>query len=157
MDRCFINISMARNYTMAEVEALHIGLCLAFSLNWGPFEIETDSTEVLQFLDHALPPYECIILRCRSLLKKLQNSLVRHSFFRQGNYVADILAKQGSIFFQSPQDYIKDQLATDKNGDISTRLIRPFMCNKLAQFGNQLAVTTSFSREYVLTNSSVIP
>ncbi|KAG5573181.1 hypothetical protein H5410_062947 [Solanum commersonii] len=78
--------------------------------------------------------------------------------------VPDTLAKRGSkltnydkaIFLQSLPEYIKDQLAKDKNIDISIRLIRPFMCNKLAQFGN-LPVITSPPREYVLANSSVIP
>ncbi|KAG5577563.1 hypothetical protein H5410_057697 [Solanum commersonii] len=78
-------------------------------------EIETDSSKALQLLHYALPPYEFIILVCRSLLKRLQNPL--------GNYVADVLSKQGSmlttydkaIILQSPPKYIKDLLAKDKN------------------------------------------
>ncbi|KAK4739250.1 hypothetical protein R3W88_002947 [Solanum pinnatisectum] len=123
--------SMAQNHTTAEIEAFHTGLILADSLKLGNPEIETDSAEILQLLDHAKPPYDIIISDCRSLLRKLQNPVVRHSF-RQGNYVADILAKQGSrltnydktTLLQSPPDSVNDQLAKDKNGVTSTRTIK---------------------------------
>ncbi|KAH0730097.1 hypothetical protein KY289_001285 [Solanum tuberosum] len=89
----FFYKSMAQNHTTAEIEAFHTGLMLADSLKLGNLEIETDLSEILQLMDHAKPPYDVIISVCRSLLKKLQNPVVRHSY-RQGNYVADILAKQ---------------------------------------------------------------
>ncbi|KAK6804968.1 hypothetical protein RDI58_002752 [Solanum bulbocastanum] len=112
-------------------------------------EIETNLTEILQLLDCAKQPYDIIISDCRSLLRKLQNPVVRHSF-RQGNYVADILAKQGSkltnydktTLLQSLPDSIKDQLAKDKNGVTSTRTVKSSTRNKLARFDN-LVVTTN--------------
>ncbi|KAH0748835.1 hypothetical protein KY290_028067 [Solanum tuberosum] len=89
-----------------------------------------------------------------------KNPVVRHSF-RQGNYVVDILAKQGSrltnydktTLLHTPPDYVKDQLAKDKNGVTSTRTIKSSTCNKLARFGN-LVVTTNPYR-VVVSNSPV--
>ncbi|KAG5588433.1 hypothetical protein H5410_048867 [Solanum commersonii] len=84
-----------------------------------------------------------------SLLRKLLNPVVHHNF-REGNYVADILAKQGfkltsynmATILQSPPDIVQCQLTKDKNGVTSSRLVNPTTCNKLARFEN-LVVTNN--------------
>ncbi|KAG5596570.1 hypothetical protein H5410_037802, partial [Solanum commersonii] len=67
------------------------------SFNLHPIEVEIDSIEIIQLLEHNQPTYESITLSCRSLLKKLGNLVVRHNT----NKVADILAKQGTKLTKS--------------------------------------------------------
>lgn len=80
---------------------------------------------------------------CRLLMKKLGNSMVRHSF-REANKVADFLSKLGIKL--TPSDYVtilstaSEQVITlikdDQQGIIATRLVLTITCNKLACFGN---------------------
>ncbi|KAG5609694.1 hypothetical protein H5410_020975 [Solanum commersonii] len=45
-----------------------------------PIEIETDSIEILQYFEDTQPTYSFIIMSCRLILKKLENSIVHHNF-----------------------------------------------------------------------------
>lgn len=48
----------------------------------------------MSLLDKLQPIFHSIVLSCRQLLMKLGNPVLRYNF-RQGNKVADFLAKQG--------------------------------------------------------------
>lgn len=101
-----------------------------------PIEVETDSTD----------------MSCRSLLKKLENPMVRH-IFRQSIKVADALAKQGSkqltsspsSFVQPPFDDVKCCVETQKTRIASTRLVSTSICNNFVKFDNMSIVTSTES------------
>ncbi|XP_070003278.1 uncharacterized protein [Nicotiana sylvestris] len=69
----------ALNHTHAELSALEHGLHLVINHQLTPVEIETDFIEVIEL----------------SQLKKLGNSVIRHSF-QEGNKTAHALANEGS-------------------------------------------------------------
>ncbi|MCD7455544.1 hypothetical protein HAX54_028570 [Datura stramonium] len=98
----FCNKSYAYNHLMTDLEALEHGHQLVHAQKLLPVEIETDVVEVLQCLDHAHPTYIPVVESFRSLLRKLENPPLRHSF-REANKVADILSKQGAKLAGSNQ------------------------------------------------------
>ncbi|OIT07684.1 hypothetical protein A4A49_62849, partial [Nicotiana attenuata] len=113
--------SYAINHTYMEILALQQGLQLAIMHTLRPIEIEIDSTEILQLIEHCTPIYQTLIDSCRCLLKKLGNPVGRHSF-REANSVAHFLAKEGSkqtrcnnlsVFWQPPAT-ICNSLQADK-------------------------------------------
>lgn len=95
---------------------------------------------------------ECITL------KKLGNLVVRHDF-RQANIVANILSRLGSkltmtdqpLILITPPNVVIDQLKTDQNGELSSKLVLRSTCNKLACFGN-LSVIASTNSDNVLSD-----
>ncbi|KAK4726506.1 hypothetical protein R3W88_031423 [Solanum pinnatisectum] len=126
----FHNQTHCHSHTMSEIEAFLAGLHIAFTHNLFPLEVETDSLEILQFLEDSPPTYSSIIMSCRSMLKKLGNPMVRHNF-RQANMVADVLSKicakltmtnQPHILL-SPPEAVKDYLKADLGGVLSNKLI----------------------------------
>ncbi|OIS97597.1 hypothetical protein A4A49_62429, partial [Nicotiana attenuata] len=73
-------------------------------------------------------------LECRYLLQQLGNPLIKHTF-REQNYAAHLLAKQGSAIqardttttFTHPPDFLLQQLLADQQGTIYKRFVKP--CN----------------------------
>ncbi|OIT29711.1 hypothetical protein A4A49_57393, partial [Nicotiana attenuata] len=155
----FTNKIKAYNSTHAELQALHVGLKLAHDKGLAPLEIDTDSTDIIQLLEHnSFPAYTNTILECRYLLKRLGNPVARLSF-REGNKVAHFLCKLGSkqqhlspttTILHSPPDPIKRIIQEDKNEASTTRLVSSSVCNTLAVFGNLSIIPT-------ITNSDVMP
>ncbi|MCD9559321.1 hypothetical protein HAX54_017221 [Datura stramonium] len=96
----------------------------------------------------------------RLLLRKLGNPPVHHSFC-QANKVAHVLARQGSKLTASSQDtilaappsHVKDQLMTDKEGTILSKLVFVASCNKLVCFDN-LSVIIDNNNVHVTMNTS---
>ncbi|XP_070022415.1 uncharacterized protein LOC142177008 [Nicotiana tabacum] len=155
----FANKIKAYNSTHAELQALHAGLKLAHDKGLAPLEIDTDSMDIIQLLEHNIfPAYTNTILECRYLLKRLGNPVVRHSF-REGNKVAHFLCKLGSkqqhlsstttILHSSP-DPVKRVIEEDKNEASTTRLVSSSICNSLEVFGNLSIIPT-------ITNSDARP
>uniref|UniRef100_M1B3L5 LINE-type retrotransposon LIb DNA, complete sequence, Insertion at the S14 site n=1 Tax=Solanum tuberosum TaxID=4113 RepID=M1B3L5_SOLTU len=152
----FHNQTHCHNNTMSEIEAFLTGLHIAFTHNLFPLEVETDSLEILQFLENSPPTYSSIIMSCRSMLKKLGNPTVRHNF-RQANMVADVLSNIGAKLTMtnqphillSPPEAVKDYLKPDLGGVLSNKLILWSTCNKLARFGN-LSVLSSTSTDVMV-------
>ncbi|XP_070015176.1 uncharacterized protein [Nicotiana sylvestris] len=140
----FTKAIKAYNPTHAELLALHAGVKPANDKELAPLEIETDSTDIIQLLEHnSFPAYTNTIIECKCLLKKLGNLVVRHNF-HEGNKVAHFLSKLGSKqqptstinIFNSPPDPVKRTIQEDKNATSTTRLLSSSIFNKLAMFGN---------------------
>ncbi|KAH0743314.1 hypothetical protein KY290_031307 [Solanum tuberosum] len=89
----FCKKSYAYSHVMTELEALHTGLELVLDNHTTSLEVEIDSIEVIDLFYYAHPNYQPIVESCRSLLRRLGNPVVRHNF-RQGNRLADFLAKE---------------------------------------------------------------
>ena len=107
-----------------ELWGLREGLVLAKNLNIKNLLIEIDAKDVTgiinsqnetSFITH---PYSNLILECRSLLWCFEDARISHTH-REGNYCADILAKEGifsssSFIYHSPPPYcIMYQLLVD--------------------------------------------
>lgn len=77
--------------------------------------------ELIKPIQHPHHIYETTIIYCRSLVKKLRNSVVRY-ILRQSNKIANVLTKQesklltsnSSSFIQPPSDAIKSNIGKDK-------------------------------------------
>ncbi|XP_075111845.1 uncharacterized protein LOC142181990 [Nicotiana tabacum] len=155
----FTNKIKAYNSTHAELQALHGCLKLAHDKGLAPLENDSDSTDIIQLLQHNISPaYTNIILKCRYLLKKLGNPVVWHNF-REDNKVAHFLCKLGSkqqhlssitTILHSPPDTVKRVIQNDKNEASITRLVSSSICNTLAVLGNLSIIRT-------ITNSDVMP
>ncbi|KAK4711266.1 hypothetical protein R3W88_005779 [Solanum pinnatisectum] len=134
---------IAFSHTLVELQAFELGLQLAFERGMIPLEIETDLTEVIEFLHHSHPIYLSVLDSCRSLLRRLGNPMVRHHF-RQANKLADFLAKEGCnisvinylVVLVAPPEKANIILRADKDGVSSTRSISLSTCTKLATLGN---------------------
>ncbi|MCE3050351.1 hypothetical protein HAX54_047032 [Datura stramonium] len=150
----------AQNHTLAELKALEHGLLCIISHKISPIEIETDSIEALKHLGYTNQLYESTVISCSSLLRGLRNPPIRHSFC-QANKVAHVLSRQVSKLTTSSQDtilvappsHVKDQLRTNKEGAISSKLVSVATCNKLACFGN-LSVVTDNNNVHITTHTS---
>ncbi|XP_075077925.1 uncharacterized protein LOC142164249 [Nicotiana tabacum] len=154
----FANKIKAYNPTHAELLALHTWQKLAYEKKLASLEIDTDSTDIIQLLEHnSFPAYTNIIFECRYLLKKLGNPVVRHSF-RKGNKVAHVLSKLGckqqptstTTILNSPPDAVKRVIQKDKNATSTTRLLSSSICNKLAMFEN-LSIIPTISNSDVMS------
>ncbi|KAK4718362.1 hypothetical protein R3W88_016700 [Solanum pinnatisectum] len=116
---------------------------LALDRGMIPLEIETDVTEIIEFLHYSHPIYLSMLDLCRSLLRRLGNLVVRHNFC-EANKLADFLAKEGcniSIISHlavlvAPLEKANIILRADKDGETSTRSISLSTCTKLATLGN---------------------
>ncbi|KAH0724806.1 hypothetical protein KY284_000671 [Solanum tuberosum] len=139
----FIKIIYAYSPVMAGLQALHTGLTLALEKQTLPIEVEIDSTEVIELFQYAHPNFQSTIESCMSLLKKLGNPVVHHNF-RQGNRLADFLAKEGSILSMNNNSPIlaatpadaRSILQADKDGVAITRRMSLATCSKLSMLGN---------------------
>lgn len=74
----------------AELYALLKGLDLVVQNSYHPIEIEVDSLELLNSLDTCNPIFNPELSLCRSLLRRLGNLVLRHSFL-EANGVAQFL------------------------------------------------------------------
>lgn len=81
---------------MAELKALETDLQLALDLLMMPIEVETDPIEVIDLLQHTHLIYQSVVDSCRFLLSRLGNPILCHKF-REGNKLADFLAKKGCM------------------------------------------------------------
>ncbi|WMV49929.1 hypothetical protein MTR67_043314, partial [Solanum verrucosum] len=151
--------SYSHNHTMIELEALLTGLNIAHAYNFSPIEVETDSAEAIELLEKMQPTYSSIVLHCRSILKKLESPVVRHSL-RQGNKVADVLSRLGCKLTQTnnprillaPPDIVKKKLQADQVGASSIKIVVWSTCNKLARFGN-LSVIAGTNSDNVMSST----
>ncbi|XP_059316849.1 uncharacterized protein LOC132067594 isoform X2 [Lycium ferocissimum] len=100
----------------------------------------------------------------RSLLKKLQNPLVRHCF-RQGSQVAHLLAQEVmklAIYntlatMDNPSTTISEAVQADWEGTTTTKTFPVYWCNKLSSFGNvcvMAAATNNNNNNSAATNSA---
>ena len=111
----------------AELLGLKEGLVLAKNLNIKNLLIEIDAkamTDIISsqndtsFVTH---PYSNLILECKSLLRCFEDARISHTH-REGNYCADILAKEGIfssssfVYHSSPPYCIMYQLLADAWG-----------------------------------------
>lgn len=102
-----------------ELQALHEGLLLAVKFDLFPLEIDTDSIEVIHAINNGRATLTNLIESCRLLMHQKKGLLLRHSF-RQGNAVADALAKDAKTkekkcykpgetkLFAEPPIFVKD-------------------------------------------------
>ncbi|OIT21512.1 hypothetical protein A4A49_64036, partial [Nicotiana attenuata] len=81
--------------TQAKLLALLKGLQIVEERQLTPLEINTDSTEVIRMLINGNLIFDSIIFECRSIVQRLGDVVVKHSF-REMNKVADLLAKEGA-------------------------------------------------------------
>ena len=108
----------------AELQGLMEGLVLVKNLNIRNLLIEINAkvvTDIISsqndtsFVTH---PYSNLILECRSLLRCFEDARISHTH-REGNYCADILAKEGIfssssfVYHSSPPYCIMYQLLAD--------------------------------------------
>lgn len=120
------------DFLQAELLALYHGLQLANAHNFRPLQVETDSQVLLQILSNAPLKHLQIIFACKSILQGLQVPQIQHTF-REGNVVADVLAKHGKaiknfqptdvILFENPPYFALLLLATDVTGIVTYRLV----------------------------------
>nr|XP_033517676.1 uncharacterized protein LOC117281929 [Nicotiana tomentosiformis] len=144
----FNNFTHAATPIQAELLALQQGLQLACDLQLWPLEKETDSTDVLQCLEHGYPTYNTIICECSWLMLQLKQVVVRHSF-RQANRVSHVLAKEASkvsslnhaLRFAALPHFLEAQFLEDKGGKYFIRFISDNAYTKLAEYGNQNAIS----------------
>ncbi|KAM3379018.1 hypothetical protein P3S68_011431 [Capsicum galapagoense] len=138
----FTGCCLANQPAAAELQALKSGLELVLLHKLYPIEIDIDLTDVIDLLNSSPLADETITL-CRSLLKKLGNPVLRHTF-RQLNMVADSLCKFGAelppsipvTVLQTPPPQVISLLQADRSGVLVTRLISKSSINKLASYGN---------------------
>ncbi|XP_070013605.1 uncharacterized protein [Nicotiana sylvestris] len=122
---------------------LKTGLQLASDKKIVNVEIETDATDIFCLLENDTCSI-CfnLVFECRSLLKKLQNPLIRHNF-REGNKVAHFLATQGSKQLGSSQLFVLEQppnallkaIHDDKIGCTKSRTVSTTIFSKLVEIG----------------------
>jgi ribonuclease HI len=115
------------NSLAAELWGLRDGLVLAHQHNIKKLIIELDAKAVLDLIQpenltscsHHL--YGALISDCRSLIQKLEVNRIQHTF-REGNAMADILAKAGTklscpfVTFDYPPTFVIDQVVADSWG-----------------------------------------
>ncbi|KAG5625232.1 hypothetical protein H5410_010450 [Solanum commersonii] len=119
---------------MTELEAR---LELVLEKHITSLEVEID------LFHYAHPNYQPIVESCRSLLRRLGNPIVRHNF-RQGNRLANFLAKEGNLLevnnvtciLEAAPAGAKPILQAGKNGVATTRSISLSTCTKVAMLGN---------------------
>ena len=111
----------------AELWGLREGLVLAKNLNIKNLLIEIDAKAVTDIINSqndtsfVTHPYSNLILECRSLLWCFEDARISHTH-REGNYCADILAKEGIfssssfVYHSSPPYCIMYQLLADAWG-----------------------------------------
>lgn len=76
-----------------ELLALFHGLKIAFLRNFHPLIVESDSQVLLNLLQTENSKYLHLLISCRSMLRN-QNIQQLYHIFREGNGVADAMAKQ---------------------------------------------------------------
>ncbi|XP_070017977.1 uncharacterized protein [Nicotiana sylvestris] len=88
----------------AELLALEEGLKIAVEMPFVEIEIEADSTDILKMLSEENVSTNARLLNCGSLMRQLKSPLMRHNF-REGNAVADCLAKEAVKNFKPGKCY----------------------------------------------------
>ncbi|XP_019226006.1 PREDICTED: uncharacterized protein LOC109207519 [Nicotiana attenuata] len=128
----------------AELLALQEGLKLAIELPFPDLQIETDSTEVLRMLDEDYSTTNPCLLTCRSLTQQLKSLVIRHSF-REGNAVADCLAKEAVRNFKPglcyrlarPPTFVEPFLEKDmQDVCLGVKKLNSTTCNSLVSLNN---------------------
>lgn len=125
------NIGFASSFA-AELWGLRDGLQLAVDLNIKNLIIEIDARAVINSITKPMTDlfsqHISLIHDCRALLQLLESFQLKHTY-REGNKVADILAKEGImqqntfVLFDSPPPSIVTQLDADFVGSKYPRLI----------------------------------
>ncbi|XP_019241404.1 PREDICTED: uncharacterized protein LOC109221375 [Nicotiana attenuata] len=120
------------NILQAELLALYHGLQLENAHNFRPLQVETDSQVLLHILSSAPLKHSHIIFACKSMLRDLQVTQIQHTF-REGNVVADVLAKHGKtiknfqhtdvLLFENPTYFALPLLATDVTRIVTFRSV----------------------------------
>ncbi|XP_075079950.1 uncharacterized protein LOC142165256 [Nicotiana tabacum] len=88
----------------AELLVLEQGLKLAVEMPFAAIEIESDSTDIIKMLIDENNSSNACLLNCRSLMCQLKSPVIRHNF-REGNAVADCLAKEAVKNFKPDKCY----------------------------------------------------
>ncbi|XP_070018275.1 uncharacterized protein [Nicotiana sylvestris] len=88
----------------AELLALEQGLKLAVDMPFVAIEIESYSTDIIKMLIDENDSANACLLNCRSLMHRLKSPVIRHNF-REGNAVADCLAKEAVKNFKPDKCY----------------------------------------------------
>ncbi|XP_070002536.1 uncharacterized protein [Nicotiana sylvestris] len=91
----------------AALLALEQGLKLAVEMPYAAIEIESDSTDIIKMLMDENASTNACLLNCRSLMHRLKSPVTRHNF-REGNAVADCLAKEAVKNFKPDKCYHLD-------------------------------------------------
>ncbi|KAK4713627.1 hypothetical protein R3W88_019534 [Solanum pinnatisectum] len=82
---------------LAEIRTLKQGLLMAINHNLKPLDINTDSSQLITYLNHHNYHYSNLTLECRSLMVKLGATTPTH-IFREQNQLADKLSKEGNNY-----------------------------------------------------------
>ncbi|PRQ50066.1 putative ribonuclease H-like domain-containing protein [Rosa chinensis] len=115
-----VNIG-AGSVIQAETWGLYHGLQIASSLHINHLEVESDSACLVQLLQSdaiELHPLGTILMNCKQLLNQFDACQIRH-IHREGNMVADILAKEsihhsaGICTFTSPPALVVEAVLDD--------------------------------------------
>jgi hypothetical protein len=114
--------------------SLRDGLILAHQLNIKKIIIELDAKAVLDlvhlanFTSISHHPYGALITDCRSLIQDFEEANLQHTF-REGNAIADLLAKAGKsllcpfVLFDDPPLFAVSQVLADCRGVKYPRLV----------------------------------
>ncbi|XP_019259064.1 PREDICTED: uncharacterized protein LOC109237239 [Nicotiana attenuata] len=131
-----------------ELQALYEGLQMAHKFNLFSLEIETDSTDVINAINNGHTSLSNLIHPCRLLMHQEKGLLVRHNF-REGNAIADSLAKEAknqekkympekTKLFTAPPFCVQHMLSMDRSGESKhSKQLSISVCNILTTLGNQ--------------------
>lgn len=125
------------------------GIQLATRFGLLPLEVETDSTELINAMNNGHTILSNLIQSCRSIMRQEKSLLLQHNF-RQGNSVADALAKEAKYkenkqykpgcikLFADPPFFVKHYQAKDQSQECSYIKAVPLsVCNMLRAIGNK--------------------
>ncbi|OIT31306.1 hypothetical protein A4A49_56379, partial [Nicotiana attenuata] len=134
----------AASYIHAELLALQQSLMLAMERNLFPIEIETDSIQVLNLLENGNSTFDPLLHNCKWLLSMKEKDLVVQHSFREGNGVADLLAKEAAkqttinklVFIVMPSPFVVARMLADRDRDFSRKSVLESTCRTLAKFEN---------------------
>ncbi|XP_075098508.1 uncharacterized protein LOC142175508 [Nicotiana tabacum] len=144
---CYITCSL-----QAELLALEQGLKLAVEMPYTVIEIESDSTDIIKMLMDENASTNACLLNYRSLMHRLKSTVIRHNF-REGNVVADCLAKEVVKDFKldkcyhlaRPPLFVEAILEKDMQGlCFGIKQLSTSVCNSLVTLNN-----SNVLRDYV--------
>ncbi|XP_070007256.1 uncharacterized protein [Nicotiana sylvestris] len=136
---CYTSCSM-----QAELLALEQGLKLAVEMPFAAIEIESNSMDIIKMLIDENGSSNACLLNCRSLMHQLKFPVIRNNF-REGNAVADCLAKEAVKNFKSdkcyhlacPPLFVEAILEKDMQGlYFGTKQLSTSVCNSLVTLNN---------------------
>lgn len=87
-----------RSSVLAELSALRAGLIIAKSLGIKKIVVELDAKVVVSLITNSSKTKKSInssVMDCKNLLQGFEEYIIQHNY-REGNRVADVLAKMGS-------------------------------------------------------------